>query len=184
MADKTLKTRRLTLRPLRAADAPRMAALVNDIDIARMTTSIPHPFTLADAEGFLARVAGADPDRETVFAVEPDGEGFAGVLGFHQKDDGEPGPALGPEIGYWLGRPYWGRGYMSEAASAATAWAGEAENNGGWGKRVVVSGHFADNPASGQVLVKAGFLYTGEVQQRMSKARGETAATRMMVWLA
>jgi RimJ/RimL family protein N-acetyltransferase len=172
MARKNLKTSRLTLREPRAEDAPRLAQLANDFDIARMTTSIPHPFGLADAETFLARVGAADPDRESVFAIELEDEGLAGVLGFHHKD------GLGPEIGYWLGRPYWGHGYMSEAASAATEWAG-AE----WGKRVVVSGHFADNPASGQVLVNAGFLYTGEVQQRMSKARGEPAATRMMVWL-
>ena len=53
-----------------------------------------------------------------------------------------------------------------------------------WKKRAVVAGHFADNPASGRVLSKAGFLYTGEVKQRPSLARGEPAATRMMVWLA
>jgi RimJ/RimL family protein N-acetyltransferase len=166
-----LKTARLTLRPLRADDAPRMADLLGDFDIARMTTSIPHPFALEDAEEFLARVEAGDPDREAVFALDA-GEGLAGVLGFHRRD------GIGPEIGYWLGRPYWGQGLMSEAAGAAMAWAGEA-----WRQRVVVSGHFADNPASGQVLVKAGFLYTGEVQHRHSRARGETAATRMMVWL-
>ena len=82
-------------------------------------------------------------------------------------------------MGYWIGRPYWGQGYATEAATAALAWAGA-----GWGKRLVVSGHFADNPASGRVLEKAGFLYTGVVEPRHSKARGEAAATRMMVWLA
>jgi len=172
MSRKPLKTGRLTLRAPRADDAPRMAVLANDFDVARMTTNIPHPFALADAEAFLAHIERTDPAREAVFAVEVDGEGFAGVLGFHTRC------GLGPEIGYWLGRPFWGRGYASEAAGAAAAWAAED-----WGKRALVSGHFADNPASGQVLVKTGFIYTGEVQHRMSKARGETAATRMMVWL-
>ena len=68
---------------------------------------------------------------------------------------------------------------MTEAARAAMAWAREQ-----WGRRVVVSGHFADNPASGRVLEKAGFLYTGEVQPRHCHARGQTADTRMMIWLA
>ena len=53
-----------------------------------------------------------------------------------------------------------------------------------WRKKLVVAGHFADNPASGQVLVKAGFLYTGVVEHKPSTARGESVPTRMMVWLA
>ena len=82
-------------------------------------------------------------------------------------------------MGYWLGRPYWGQGLATEAASAALVWAGE-----GWRRRYLMAGHFADNPASGQVLCKTGFLYTGEVVPRHSLARGEAAPTRMMVWLA
>ena len=46
------------------------------------------------------------------------------------------------------------------------------------------AGHFADNPASGRVLEKAGFLYTGELRTGFSRARGEEARTRRMVWLA
>jgi RimJ/RimL family protein N-acetyltransferase len=83
------------------------------------------------------------------------------------------------EIGYWLGRPFWGRGLMTDAVVAALAWVG-----GAWGRRFVMAGHFADNPASGQVLIKTGFLYTGEVLSRFSIARGEESPTRMMVWLA
>ena len=168
----SLNTARLTLRAPRGADAPRMAELANDYDIARMTGRIPHPFCVEDAEAFIARLERRDTDREVVFAIENQDDGLLGVLGLH------PSPA-GPEIGYWLGRPFWGRGYATEAASAALAWAG-AEG----GRRYLVAGHFVDNPASGQVLIKAGFLYTGEVSPRYSLARGEEAATRMMVWLA
>ncbi len=169
----TLQTPRLALRALRREDAPCLARLVNDAEIARMTTSIPHPFPHGAAEDFIERMAQCDARREGVFAVEVRDRGFAGVLGFHPDSSGIP------EIGYWLGRPYWGQGYMTEAVRAAMTWAGD-----GWGKRYVLSGHFADNPASGQVLIKAGFLYTGEVQPRYSAARGQEAATRMMVWLA
>jgi RimJ/RimL family protein N-acetyltransferase len=149
-----------------------MSLLVNDFDIARMTTSIPYPFAVEHAEDFIARMERRDAAREAVFAIESGHEGLLGVIGLH------PGPA-GTEIGYWLGRPFWGRGYATEAAGAVLDWAGAD-----WGRRFIVSGHFTDNPASGQVLCKTGFLYTGEVLCRYSVARGEEAPTRMMVWLA
>ncbi|HEV7159307.1 MAG TPA: GNAT family N-acetyltransferase [Caulobacteraceae bacterium] len=168
-----LETPRLALRPLAMADARPMTPLANDPGVSRMTTAIPHPFAQADAEGFIDRMNKADPAREQVFAVERADGVFMGVLGLHPNN----GPAS--ELGYWLGRPYWGWGYMTEAVAAALAWAGRS-----WGRRALTSGHFADNPASGAVLVKSGFLYTGQVEPRYSAARGETAQTRMMIWLA
>ncbi len=169
----TLASQRLRLRPFDRADAPAMAMLANDIDVARMTTSIPHPYDLEQAEAFIAHMERRDARHQAVFAIETDAAPFIGVIGI------QPGPAGPPELGYWLGRPYWGAGFATEAACTVTAWAG-----GRWNKRLLVSGHFADNPASGQVLCKADFLYTGEVVSRRSVARGEDAPTRMMVWLA
>jgi RimJ/RimL family protein N-acetyltransferase len=173
-----LATARLTLRAPCAADAPRLSELANDFDVARMTTSMPHPFSLADAQDFLRRAGAGDPARERVFIIEAPGEGMVGVVGLHPKPLPHTG-AEAPEVGYWVGRPFWGRGYATEAAEAAVDWAHNA-----WGKRLVTSGHFADNPASGAVLSKAGFLYTGDVQTRFSRARGEDTPTRMMVRLA
>lgn len=172
-APASLATERLRLRPLASGDAPRMAERANDFDVARMTTSIPHPYALSQAEAFIAHMEKRAPRHEAVFAIEAEGAAFIGVIGVHPSPDGPP------ELGYWLGRPYWGVGYATEAARAVTAWAGSA-----WSKRLLISGHFADNPASGQVLVKADFLYTGEVTPRRSIARGEDAPTRMMIWLA
>jgi RimJ/RimL family protein N-acetyltransferase len=169
----TLQTERLTLRPLRAADAAAITLYAGDFDVARMTTSIPHPFALDDAEGFIARMARADPARELVLAIEHRRNGLIGVLGFHPNPDGAT------EIGYWLGRPFWGAGCMTEAAAAALAWVRKS-----WNRRFLASGHFADNPASGAVLIKTGFLYTGVVVPRFSRARDAEADTRMMVWLA
>jgi RimJ/RimL family protein N-acetyltransferase len=154
-------------------DAKRIATLADDLDIARMTTRLPHPYTQADAEAFLSRMQAVDLAREIAFVIDHGEDGPVGVVGLH------PTGAIGPEIGYWIGRPYWGQGIATEAASAALVWAGKD-----WGRRVVMSGHFADNPASGRVLEKVGFLYTGEVQPRMSTARAAVTPTRMMVWLA
>lgn len=168
-----ISTERLRLRPPRPEDAPRIAALANDEGVAKMTTRMPFPYGEEDARSFLARCQDHDPRREQVFAIEQDGSGLIGMLGFHPDEEGRT------EVGYWLGRPYWGQGYATEAADRALAWVSES-----WGRRYLMAGHFADNSASGKVLCKTGFLYTGEVQPRHSLARGEPCATRMMVWLA
>lgn len=179
-----LTTPRLTLRPPRRADAPRLAALAGDYDVARMTTRMPHPYHLSDAERFLAHCETRDPGRDQVLAITTSEDGLIGMIGVHSQQTPPPSgratiPALGPEIGYWLGKPWWGRGLATEAAQAVLGLARR-----GAGRKVLVSGHFADNPASGGVLTKAGFLYTGVVEDRYSLSRGQPVPTRMMVWLA
>ena len=165
-------TPRLKLRRPAAGDAGVIARLAADYAIASMTTRMPYPYAEADARQFVELVGRQNRAVERTFVIERDDEGLVGAIGFH----GPPGAPL--EMGYWIGRPYWGRGYATEAARGALQWAGTD-----WGRRMVVAGHFADNPGSARVLVKAGFLYTGEVQRRHSRARGAIAPTRMMVWL-
>jgi RimJ/RimL family protein N-acetyltransferase len=166
-------TDRLILRGLARTDAPVIADLANDLGVAGMTSRLPYPYREADAAAFLAKAERADPRREAAFAIEHRQFGLIGVLAF---DEMEPRKA---EVGYWLGRPFWGRGYATEALTQALRWA-----RADWRRNAVWAGHYADNRASGQVLVKAGFLYTGDIEWRMSAARGEPVATRMMVWLA
>lgn len=164
---------RLMLRGPVAADAPAIAEFANDLGVAGMTASMPYPYGPADAEAHLARIARADPRREAEFVIEHREFGLIGMLGFQEK---EP---RNTELGYWLGRPFWGRGYATEAVQAALCWAKRD-----WRRKVVWAGHFSDNQASGQVLCKAGFLYTGDVVLTASAARGSQAPTRRMVWLA
>jgi RimJ/RimL family protein N-acetyltransferase len=172
-ASPRLETRRLLMRAPEPRDIDRIAALAGDWDVVRMTGRMPHPYTLADAERFVATVAGQDPRRDNTFLIEAEREGPIGMIGFFH--DGQPIP----EVGYWIGKPFWGRGFATEALEGALGWAKRK-----WRKRAVIAGHFSDNPASGRVLSNAGFLYTGEVRKRPSLARGEPTETRMMVWLA
>jgi RimJ/RimL family protein N-acetyltransferase len=169
----SLATGRLRLRFPMAADAPAIAGLAGEAEVARMTTGVPHPYEEEEAETFLRRASRADPREETLFAIDLPGQGAIGLVGLHANVEGAT------EIGYWLGRPFWGRGYMTEAVRAALDWARTS-----WGRRWILSGHFTDNAASARVLIKTGFLYTGEIRWRFSLARGEAAPTRMMVWLA
>jgi RimJ/RimL family protein N-acetyltransferase len=168
-----IETARLTLRRPRQADVGALTRLAGDYAIASMTTRMPHPYGEGDARQFVDLVSAQNRDRENTFVIAHREEGLIGAVGFH-RGVGQP-----LEMGYWIGRPYWGQGYATEASRAALGWA-----RADWKRKVVVAGHFADNPASAQVLIKTGFLYTGEVQKRHSRARGEIAPTRMMVWLA
>src|SRR5258708_34395175 len=107
-----LQTPRLILRPLAPDDAAHMTPLAADAGVARMTTSIPHPFSQDMASDFIARMQAADHAREMVLTVERADGVFMGVLGIHPTD------GLAPELGYWIGRPFWGAGYMTEAEAA------------------------------------------------------------------
>ncbi|HRO34429.1 MAG TPA: GNAT family N-acetyltransferase [Brevundimonas sp.] len=168
-----IETRRLTLRAPGLNDVEPLARLADDADVARMTLRMPHPFGVGDAEDFVLQVAAQDPARAATFVIEHEDHGLVGVLGLFEDAD----PA--PEAGYWIGRDFWGRGFATEALEAGMVWASRK-----WRRRALMAGHFTDNPASGRVLEKAGFLYTGEVRKGFSRARGEAVQTRRMVWLA
>jgi RimJ/RimL family protein N-acetyltransferase len=168
-----IETWRLALRAPVVADAPRLAALANDADIAGMTLRMPHPYGLEDAEAFVVQVASQDPRRAVTFVIEHEDQGPVGVIGLFE--DG----GVAPEAGYWIGRPYWGRGLATEALLGALVWASQR-----WRRRALTAGHFTDNPASGRVLEKAGFLYTGQTVRQFSRARDAEVETRRMVWLA
>ncbi len=168
-----IETERLVLRPPRLADAVYIAELANDVEVARMTTRVAHPYRLADAEAFLGLMQWANPKADLPLLIEHRTFGPVGMTGFHRAEDRHA------ELGYWLGRAFRGRGFATEAVRAALTWARDD-----WGRRATLSSHFVDNPASGRVLDKAGFLYTGEVRRRFSLGRGQDVETRMMVWLA
>lgn len=169
-----IRTDRLILRRPEISDAADLCQLANDLGVAGMLSTMPYPYTPRHADEFLGRPTNW---REPNFAIEHREFGFIGMLGFSETQP-RTGPAR-PEVGYWLGRPFWGRGYATEALGGALSWM-KSE----WRRNVVWAGHFADNRASGQVLVKAGFLYTGDVELQDCLARGEKVPSRKMVWLA
>ncbi len=102
-----MKSRRLKFRELNDGDAARIAELAGDWDIARMTARIPYPYSEPLAHQWLR---GIEPG-EFVRAVELDGE-LIGAVGYMPASDGSA------EIGYWIGKPWWGQGFATEAAQA------------------------------------------------------------------
>src|SRR5499433_525154 len=139
-----LATERLILRAPCFEDAKAIATLANDRRIAENTLRIPHPYGLADAQSFIttANTTGG----EIVFLIARRGDAVIGACGIAQLGE-EP-----PEIGYWLGVPFWGRGYATEAARAVIDYTFAK-----LGYEELSSGARVSNPASRRVLEKCGF---------------------------
>lgn len=164
MSQPVIRTERLVLRAPCPEDLDRCAELLGDYEVAKMLSRVPYPYDLEQGRQYLARsvqrwenVAEAD---ELGFHVDHEGK-LIGGLGFKKLQET-------PEIGYWLGRPYWGKGFMSEALRAAVGWV--FENTGH--ERLACEA-MTENPASIKVMEKAGFRAVGEVGCA-SVSRGET----------
>lgn len=147
-----LLTQRLELRAVRPDDADSIVRLANDFDVARRLTRMPHPYAPDDAQYFIEEVL----PKEAVWALVRKADGaFMGVIGLMPRSkDGTV------TVGYWLGRDYWGHGYMTEAVEEVVRFAFETLR-----LPCLRSGHFADNAASASVLRKVGFVPVGKSHQ-------------------
>lgn len=163
----TLKTERLVLRAFSLEDAPVVQAHCGNWNIARMLTRVPHPYGHDLAVSWIASHATdwRNGDVHT-FCIELDGDTI-GAVGLRRT------AVATYELGYWLGEPWWGNGFVTEAARQVGRFAFEE-----LGAEKLTSGHFLDNPASGRVLEKCGFRYTGESMVPCA-ARGEAVALRV-----
>jgi len=141
-----LETARLKLRAPCSDDAQAIATLANDLRVAANTARLPHPYRIADAEEFIA--AANSRDGEACFMVTRDSR-LIGACGVDLR-------GAGPELGYWFGAPFWGRGYATEAVRALIDYA-----FGDLGCERLHSGARVSNPASRRVLEKCAFQWTG-----------------------
>ena len=162
------RTPRLLLRPGFPEDAPALAGAIADRAIARNLAVVPWPYTLRDAEAYLA--SPRDPILPSLLIFErTEGEPrLVGSCGLGRR------PSGAVEMGYWIGRPHWGRGFATEAGLALV------DIGRTLGLTRLEASHFIDNPASGRVLEKLGFESTGIVAPRMNCARGEEVPARLM----
>jgi len=161
------RTERLLLRPGWAEDAPALARAIADETVVRNLATAPWPFALEDAEAFLA--APRDPAMPSFLITQrTDGDPvLVGACGLGRR------PSGAVELGYWIGRSHWGKGFATEAGQALINIARTLKL-----PRLEAS-HFVDNPASGRVLEKLGFLPTGLTAERYSCARGGEAMSRL-----
>jgi RimJ/RimL family protein N-acetyltransferase len=148
-------TERLLLRPGWAEDAPALSRALCDERVVRNLSRVPWPYGLDDAEQFLAR--SPEPRRPRFLICLRDRPEPIGVISI--QDDI-------PNLGYWLARDHWNKGYATESGRAVVALADESLRL----PRLTAS-HALDNPASGKVLRKLGFLPTGATGWATSHAR-------------
>jgi RimJ/RimL family protein N-acetyltransferase len=158
-----LETERLRLRAPRLEDAKAIAVLVNDRRIAENTFRIPHPYSLADAKEWIGSVRRSGEEN---FVITVAGE-IVGGCGCHHHRDGTP------EIGYWLGVPFWGNGYATEAARALIDHVFDTH-----GHAMLAAGARISNPASRRVLEKCGFQWTGVGLYRIRAIRSSAPFDR------
>lgn len=162
------RTPRLLLRPGFPEDAPALAAAIADEQIVRNLATAPWPYRMRDATAFLA--APRDPVLPSLLMFErtEGAPNLVGACGLGRR------PSGAIELGYWIARSHWGRGFATEAGTALIDIARAL------GLSALEGSHFLDNPASGRVLEKLGFTPRGIVAPRMSCARGCEYPARLL----
>ena len=157
----TIETPRLVLRPFVPADAPEVQRLAGDREVASTTLNIPHPYADGMAEAWIAshEPAFARGERLTLAVTGRDGGQLLGGISLRLVARDE-----NAELGYWIGRPYWGRGICTEAAAALVAYGFET-----LGLHRIHASFLARNPASGRVMQKVGMTREGRLREHVKK---------------
>lgn len=150
-----LTTERLTLRPFRPGDADEVHRLINDWSVVRGLARLPYPYPRALADEWIAStatdLAAGRAFHLAITGQEGEREILVGAVGLRIEADGQAG-----DLGYWVGRPYWGHGVATEAAGKLSRWALANLTL----ERLTASAA-TDNAASAAVLQRIGFRATG-----------------------
>jgi RimJ/RimL family protein N-acetyltransferase len=162
------RTPRLLLRPGFPEDASALAEAIADEAIVRNLSAVPWPYRIRDAEAFLA--SPRDPILPFFLILErtESEPRLVGACGLGRRPSGNV------EMGYWIARPFWGRGFATEACTTLIDIARTL------GLQSLEGSHFLDNPASARVLEKLGFEPVGIIAPRLSCARGFEVPARLM----
>lgn len=161
MTRPALDSLRLTLRPFAPTDAAMVQALAGERAVADTTLNIPHPYEDGMAEDW---IAGHDEQFR---------EGSNAIFAITDKENAQLLGAVSlriqaalrkAELGYWVGVPYWNRGYATEAAGALLAYGFDE-----LGLNRIAAQHLVRNPASGRVMQKLGMSHEGTLRQATMK---------------
>lgn len=155
-----IQTERLLLRRPITDDSQRFAELLNNYNVAANLARVTLPYTVDQAQEWLPQKMLATDPHNYSFVITTLEDGMIGNIGFHQTAKGVV------DFGYWLGEPFWGHGYMTEATRAAINWFFKHTKD-----EYLASGVFHFNMASLAIQHKLGFVETGR-STRLCAARG------------
>ncbi|MGH8799195.1 MAG: GNAT family N-acetyltransferase [Casimicrobiaceae bacterium] len=168
MLPERISSHPVLLRFFAPADAPRVQTLAGDDRVAATTASIPHPYPDGAAAAWIStHASGRDRGMEFVYAIATAAEGtLAGAIALR--------PIAGEHdnLGYWIGREYWGRGYATAATLAVAAL-----SFGYLDCDKLTASHLERNGASARVLEKCGFVPL-RTFTRQHRGRAETFCVR------
>ena len=163
-----IRSERLILRAWRLTDAKELFALFNNWEVVRWLSLPPWPYTLDDARSHIEEALNRrSKEAEESYAVTLNAEVIGGI-GLRLRPASHLQRTAGPNFGFWIGQPYWGHGYMTEALRALTRVVfGRGPND------AIYSGAFTENLASLRVQEKAGFVRDGETMLNARPRGGE-----------
>jgi [ribosomal protein S5]-alanine N-acetyltransferase len=158
---KTLETERLILRTLSLDDAGRVEELASDIEVAKTTLTIPHPYPKGSAKDFISSIlASAAEGNIVIYAViEKDTDSLIGIINISLNPQNERG-----ELAYWIGKEYWGKGYGTEAAKCLVKFGFDELN-----LNKIFAASFTQNPGSWRIMEKIGMKHEGTLRQHVVK---------------
>ena len=149
-----LETNRLTLRPWREDDAAVLFKWASDPDVGPRAGWPPHK---SEEESLEIIRTVFNNDSNWAIELKETGE-VIGAIGYGPSCDCKlPARDGEPLCGYWVAKPYWNRGICTEALRLMLNHIRSTTDISS-----LISGHFIDNPASGRVMEKCGFVPTGE----------------------
>jgi RimJ/RimL family protein N-acetyltransferase len=154
----TLTTERLILRPYSLSDAKELQRLIGDRDVSDTLLLVPYPYLDGMAEEWIDKQSSEYQEGKSVqFAITDRNKRFLmGTIGLNNIIQ----EYQRAELGYWIGKPYWGKGYCTEAASSVLRWGFEV-----LGLNRISATHMTSNPRSGRVMEKIGMKHEGHMRQ-------------------
>ena len=157
----TLLTERLILRPFTIDDAPQVQQMAGNREVASTTMRIPHPYKDGMAEDWIRSHAqdyakGEGISLAITLRLTKTLAGAVGLTISREHDRAE--------LGYWVGKEFWGKGFATEAAKALLTFGFQS-----LGLNRINARHLTRNPASGRVLVKIGMRHEGTLRQHVKK---------------
>ncbi|WP_442593763.1 GNAT family N-acetyltransferase [Neobacillus sp. D3-1R] len=156
-----IETNRLLLRTLNTNDSERIEELAGDYDVAKTTLTVPHPYPGGSAKNFIESVLEAEKSgRLVIFAIiEKEQQQLIGIINLSVNPTYRRG-----ELAYWVGKPYWGKGYGTEAAKSLLAFGFEELN-----LNKIFAQSFTNNPGSYKIMEKIGLKYEGTLKQHVAR---------------